>query len=115
MRAVSSACTKICCTLRGDRENLFRVACLSGVRAFDLLILLFGLCSCVPFITGAVTAQVTRSWKLARATGGKTPHSSLPTGCDCCGASAWAYLFSDKEVDLGRCGQCGLHYVDRLE
>ena len=39
--------------------------------------------------------------------------SSLP--CDCCHAvAAWEYLFSESGLDLGRCSECGLHYVAQM-
>jgi SAM-dependent methyltransferase len=31
--------------------------------------------------------------------------------CDCCGGCDWEYLFSANGLDLGRCPDCGLHYV----
>jgi SAM-dependent methyltransferase len=34
--------------------------------------------------------------------------------CDCCGRSAWRYLFTLDGVDLGRCSDCALHYVAQL-
>ena len=34
--------------------------------------------------------------------------------CDCCGALAWEYLFSESGFDLGRCSECGLHYVAQM-
>lgn len=38
---------------------------------------------------------------------------TAPT-CDCCGAQAWEYLFSESGIDLGRCSECGLHYVAQM-
>jgi SAM-dependent methyltransferase len=37
-------------------------------------------------------------------------HHAMPT-CDCCGADAWRYLFTENGFNLGRCAVCGLHYV----
>jgi Zn ribbon nucleic-acid-binding protein len=34
--------------------------------------------------------------------------------CDCCGALAWTYLFTESGIDLGRCAECGLHYVAQM-
>src|SRR5678815_4683159 len=38
--------------------------------------------------------------------------ASLP--CDCCGALAWTYLFTESAIDLGRCAECGLHYIAQM-
>ena len=37
-------------------------------------------------------------------------HHDMPT-CDCCGADGWIYLFAENGFNLGRCTECGLHYV----
>lgn len=37
-----------------------------------------------------------------------------PPPCDCCHAMAWEYLFTESEIDLGRCAQCGLHYIAQM-
>lgn len=42
-----------------------------------------------------------------------TPFSP-PRPCDCCGASAWSYLFTEGGVDLGRCTSCGLHSIAQM-
>jgi SAM-dependent methyltransferase len=34
--------------------------------------------------------------------------------CDCCGRSSWQHLFTERGVDLGRCDDCGLHYVAQM-
>lgn len=39
------------------------------------------------------------------------PPADPVTPCDCCGASTWEYEFSESTVRLGRCNDCGLHYV----
>ena len=39
----------------------------------------------------------------------------LSPPCDCCGRSEWEFIFRDKDVDLGRCRHCGLHYVAGLD
>jgi SAM-dependent methyltransferase len=33
--------------------------------------------------------------------------------CDCCGSSRWEYLLAADGHRLGRCGNCGLLYVDK--
>ncbi|MBU0617736.1 MAG: class I SAM-dependent methyltransferase [Planctomycetes bacterium] len=42
-----------------------------------------------------------------------TPEREAPP-CDCCGASAWEYEFTEANIDLGRCVKCGLHYVAKM-
>ena len=37
-----------------------------------------------------------------------------PAACDCCGQTAWTHLFTLAGVDLGRCTECALHYVDPM-
>jgi len=34
--------------------------------------------------------------------------------CDCCGSSQWEYRFSENGFDLGRCTNCGLHYLSEM-
>lgn len=34
--------------------------------------------------------------------------------CDCCGSSQWEYRFSENGFDLGRCTNCGLHYLSKM-
>jgi SAM-dependent methyltransferase len=43
-----------------------------------------------------------------------SPQAATAPPCDCCGASAWEYLFTDGGIDLGRCARCGLHYVAQM-
>lgn len=42
------------------------------------------------------------------------PSGGTPPLCDCCGASAWEYAFTESDVDLGRCAECGLYYVAQM-
>lgn len=34
--------------------------------------------------------------------------------CDCCGSGRWTPLFSENGFQLGRCPDCGLHYIDPM-
>lgn len=36
------------------------------------------------------------------------------THCNCCGSQDWEYRFTESNLDLGRCKQCGLHYVRQM-
>jgi SAM-dependent methyltransferase len=38
----------------------------------------------------------------------------LVAPCDCCRSDVWEYLFSENGYDLGRCENCGLHYIKQL-
>jgi 2-polyprenyl-3-methyl-5-hydroxy-6-metoxy-1,4-benzoquinol methylase len=40
--------------------------------------------------------------------------TSLAPICDCCHSDAWDYLFSENDYDLGRCQNCGLHYIKQM-
>ena len=42
----------------------------------------------------------------------RTKIVALP--CNCCGASQWNYEFSEHQIDLGSCGNCGLHYIAQM-
>ena len=37
-----------------------------------------------------------------------------PPICDCCGSSAWRLAFAADGMHLGRCAECGLHYVAEM-
>jgi len=43
----------------------------------------------------------------------KTTKTVVPP-CDCCGCSQWEYEFSEHGIDLGRCANCGLHYIAQM-
>ncbi|UCG47796.1 MAG: class I SAM-dependent methyltransferase [Phycisphaerales bacterium] len=43
---------------------------------------------------------------------GESIFRALP--CDCCGSSRWEYKFSEGGFDLGRCAECGLHYIAQM-
>ncbi len=34
--------------------------------------------------------------------------------CDCRGKTDWEYAFTDSNVDLGRCKDCGLYYFSPM-
>jgi 2-polyprenyl-3-methyl-5-hydroxy-6-metoxy-1,4-benzoquinol methylase len=34
--------------------------------------------------------------------------------CNCCGKSQWNYEFTERGIDLGNCGNCGLHYIAQM-
>jgi 2-polyprenyl-3-methyl-5-hydroxy-6-metoxy-1,4-benzoquinol methylase len=38
----------------------------------------------------------------------------VPVPCDCCGADRWEPLFEEHGFTLGHCGECQLHYLDRI-
>lgn len=38
-------------------------------------------------------------------------NTPTPTSCDCCGSLKWVYEFTEKEIALGYCAVCGLHYI----
>jgi len=36
------------------------------------------------------------------------------SACDCCGSRAWKWAFAESGVNLGRCAECGLYYVNPM-
>jgi SAM-dependent methyltransferase len=43
----------------------------------------------------------------------KTTKITAPP-CDCCGSSQWEYEFTENEISLGQCTNCGLHYIAQI-
>jgi 2-polyprenyl-3-methyl-5-hydroxy-6-metoxy-1,4-benzoquinol methylase len=43
-----------------------------------------------------------------------TTLSTLAPPCDCCGGTDWVHLFTLSGRDLGRCADCGLHYIAQM-
>ncbi len=44
----------------------------------------------------------------------QTKKENVARLCDCCGSSQWEYRFSENGFDLGRCTNCGLHYLSEM-
>jgi SAM-dependent methyltransferase len=44
----------------------------------------------------------------------KQSPSTTPPPCDCCGSFTWEYLFTEAGIDLGKCMECGLHYIAQM-
>jgi len=44
----------------------------------------------------------------------QTKQENVSQPCDCCGSSQWEYRFRENGFDLGRCTDCGLHYLSEM-